>query len=149
MRAYVFIILLVLGLMANIPEVACTKIKWTGNTANAPEAAKVPRSQKYWDENNIERPDYAKTDAEIRKEGKMNGNLTLEDDEGMGVRKVVLILGAFLGVWAYLFRKATGGSRLGTTSPQNKFTFGKPSLVDLEAKARLARLERFEGKKES
>ena len=31
-------------------------------------AATAPRSQKYWDENGIERPDYAKTDYELARE---------------------------------------------------------------------------------
>ncbi|KAL7459958.1 hypothetical protein ACHAWC_011842 [Mediolabrus comicus] len=46
-------------------------VQWTSNE-NVKEEHKdahyAPRSQKYWDEHNIERPDYAKTDAEIAAE---------------------------------------------------------------------------------
>ena len=49
-----------------------TTIKWTPGISGALDghetAATAPRSQKYWDENNIERPDYAKTDTEILQE---------------------------------------------------------------------------------
>jgi len=45
-----------------------TSIKWTPGTGTTHEdnpAAKAPRSQKYWEEHNIQRPDYAKTDQEV------------------------------------------------------------------------------------
>lgn len=46
---------------------ATTQVKWTaGNSKHKDDpAATAPRSQKYWDENNIKRPDYAKTDYEL------------------------------------------------------------------------------------
>eukprot|EP00970_Alexandrium_tamarense_P002239 scaffold323_cov188-Alexandrium_tamarense.AAC.6 len=47
------------------------KVHWTGNENVKPEhraAHEAPRSQRYWDENNIKRPEYAKTDAEIAAE---------------------------------------------------------------------------------
>jgi len=46
------------------PLVFCTDIKWHSGD-NSGRAASAPRSQKYWDEHNIQRPDYAKTDAEV------------------------------------------------------------------------------------
>ena len=51
--------------------VSAQQIKFTSNEniqEKHKEAHYAPRSQKYWDENNIERPDYAKTDAEIMAE---------------------------------------------------------------------------------
>lgn len=51
--------------------VTAQQIKFTSNEniqEKHKEAHYAPRSQKYWDENNIERPDYAKTDAEIMAE---------------------------------------------------------------------------------
>ena len=51
--------------------VSAQQIKFTSNEniqEKHKEAHYAPRSQKYWDENNIERPDYAKTDAEIMSE---------------------------------------------------------------------------------
>ena len=48
--------------------VSAQQIKFTSNEniqEKHKEAHYAPRSQKYWDEHNIERPDYAKTDAEI------------------------------------------------------------------------------------
>ena len=51
--------------------VEATKVTWTGNDGVLPEheaAHNAPRSQRYWDEHGIRRPDYAKTDAEIAAE---------------------------------------------------------------------------------
>jgi hypothetical protein len=46
--------------------VEATKVQWQGNDNVHHEAAhNAPRSQKYWDEHGIERPEYAMTDAEI------------------------------------------------------------------------------------
>jgi len=59
--------------------VEATKVTWTGNDGVLPEhedAHNAPRSQKYWDEHGIRRPDYAKTDAEIaaeRRRGSSSG----------------------------------------------------------------------------
>ena len=97
-----------------IVEVQSTNVKWSGNNdPNAPEAARVPRSQKYWDENNIERPDYAKTDAEILQERfvKMKS-----DTDGM---KMFFVVALFVGIWlalAYKFVFAKGGQKLGSSS---------------------------------
>ena len=42
---------------------------WTPGKDDPKNAAHTaPRSQKYWDDHGIERPDYAKTDAEIAQE---------------------------------------------------------------------------------
>lgn len=57
-----------------------TNVQWQGNN-NIPQehqdAHNAPRSQKYWDENGIKRPDYGKTDSEIaaeRREKKGDGS---------------------------------------------------------------------------
>ena len=58
-------------------SVNATQVNWSGNRNVDPKhkaAHDAPRSQKYWDENNIERPDYAKTDAEIAAERQQNGD---------------------------------------------------------------------------
>jgi hypothetical protein len=69
-----------------------TNVKWTGNQdPNAPEASRVPRSQKYWDEHKIERPDYAKTDAEIFQERIMS-------DESLNVQKTFLDVDVICGL---------------------------------------------------
>mmetsp|Transcript_1996 Transcript_1996/g.4935 ORF Transcript_1996/g.4935 Transcript_1996/m.4935 type:complete len:201 (+) Transcript_1996:136-738(+) len=47
---------------------SATDIKWTSSSDPNDEAANAPKSQRYWDENNIKRPDYAKTDAEVAAE---------------------------------------------------------------------------------
>mmetsp|Transcript_9838 Transcript_9838/g.26851 ORF Transcript_9838/g.26851 Transcript_9838/m.26851 type:complete len:192 (-) Transcript_9838:1148-1723(-) len=52
----------------DLDEAEATDIRWTPGSGSRDEAATAPKSQKYWDENNIERPDYAKTDAEIAAE---------------------------------------------------------------------------------
>ncbi|KAL7500044.1 hypothetical protein ACHAWT_009915 [Skeletonema menzelii] len=55
----------------NKVSVSAQHIKFTSNEniqEKHKEAHYAPRSQKYWDEHNIERPDYAKTDAEIMAE---------------------------------------------------------------------------------
>jgi len=124
-------------------------VKWTGNNdPNAPEAAKVPRSQKYWDENNIERPDYAKTDTEIFQEKVMNGNGSKEESDG---KSILLMIVFFVVLWGLIIKfgitkNSFGGNRLGSSGSSTKFTFGKSQGDDglLKEKARTARLAKFE-----
>jgi hypothetical protein len=74
-------------------------VKWVGNQdPNAPEASRVPRSQKYWDEHKIERPDYAKTDAEVFQE-------RILSDDTLDFKKLLLMLILFVGLWIYLIQK--------------------------------------------
>ena len=123
----------------------------------------MPRSQKYWDENNIERPDYAKTDAELLKERMMKGGAGAgagvgagadgSKSDSMGIRKMVVMVLFFVGVWYAMFRVGMGGAgnKLGSSnSKKEPFSFVRPARLgaglSLEEKARLARLERFGNK---
>ncbi len=152
---------------------ATTQVKWTGNNdPNAPDAATAPRSQKYWDENNIERPDYAKTDAEIaaeKRSGKSSssdGGLNFEDSPTTSSRSKIfrMTIGAiFIGSWIGIYQFGMGkkgtklGSSLGSNSSSASTMQGKNLLnyamkmkkedhESLEEKARKARLARFEKK---
>ena len=162
-------IILTIALLSNNLYAQAANVKWTGNDNVAPEheaAHTAPRSQKYWDEHGIERPDYAKTDAEIAAERRKNG-------EGGGLFGIILIILVFLGMMAVLFANLTGewdmilnnpvggfiadcinriteiagirGHKLGGSS---KTTAAPKStgLNDEEAR-RLARLARFENPK--
>ena len=55
-------------LLLFLSSVTCTEIKFTPGAPPRSRADSAPRSQRYWDENKIERPDYAKTDAEVWQE---------------------------------------------------------------------------------
>ena len=58
----IFLLILVISLQAT----SGTNIKWTpatGSSSSNIAAATAPKSQRYWDEHNIERPDYTKTDV--------------------------------------------------------------------------------------
>jgi hypothetical protein len=71
------LLLLVALLFLQLPiSVKSTQVSWSGNQnveAKHKAAHEAPRSQRYWDENGIERPDYAKTDAEIAAERRLRG----------------------------------------------------------------------------
>lgn len=155
------IALLLLSLMA-IRQVQCVNVKWTGNNdPNLPEAAKVPRSQKYWDDNNIERPDYAKTDAEVWFEvykekiisgiGKGDGNVNGLKEESDG-KSILIIITFFVALWAIIIKFGmtksgfVRGNRLGSSGSPTNLTFRKNQGdgLELEEKARRARLAKFE-----
>ncbi|GMH88708.1 hypothetical protein TL16_g11233 [Triparma laevis f. inornata] len=61
MTSLTFLLLL---LLLTLLSVTSTDIKFTPGD-NSGEAARAPRSQKYWDAHNIKKPEYAKTDAEV------------------------------------------------------------------------------------
>lgn len=158
----IFLLSLLILLSLSSPT-ECTNVKWIGNNnPNSPLASRVPRSQKYWDENNIERPDYAKTDAEIAAE-KMNGNSGSSRSNSNSNRKVIIrsiIGGIFVSLWIMIYRfgimgKYQGGTRLGnssaTNSSHNILNYAMKmkktdtnNVESLEEKARKARLARFE-----
>lgn len=119
---------------------ASTDIKWTSaSDANRKDgketAATAPRSRNYWIENNIQVPDYAKTDAELSLE---------RGESGVGggassFAKIVLafvVLGAAVG-YVLLPRLQHGGGH----TLQGGFL---PSRQVSEEEARRARLSRFE-----
>jgi Flp pilus assembly protein TadB len=115
------------------------KVKWTPNEnvkVEHKDAHYAPRSQKYWDEHNIERPDYAKTDAEIM----------AERGERIGLSKLLAfawilcaivfltILGFATNIWNWLLEVfGIRGHRLGRAQAGNKRVSEKE-----------ARLQRFE-----
>lgn len=111
-----------------------TNVKWTaGEHDPKNRAATAPRSQKYWDKHNVKRPDYGKTDAEIRAErGETSDSTRIV---------MLLVLGglAYSGYHMYITR-AADGFRLGG---------GRKRLTEEEERqARLARFENIGAKEE-
>lgn len=129
-----FIIVAFLQLLS-LELVNATQVKWTGSTSgNDDPAATAPRSQKYWDENGIKRPDYAKTDAELAADRAERG----ESSGGLSGLSLALLAG--LAAVAYVgrgFYQDSGGARLEGSS-----SFFKRQLTDVEQ--REARLARFD-----
>jgi hypothetical protein len=151
-----------------------TQIKWTAasNTAASEKndpARTAPKSQRYWDEHQIPRPDYAKTDAEIAAErmDRILGGPVQNFVNKIGTLQFYfLMLALLVGVGlllAYSSRlsfigSATAGNRLGGSGSSGfRFFHGttaaatttttKNSVVSAttkEEQTRLARLARFE-----
>jgi hypothetical protein len=102
---------------------SATDITWHANVEDAgtnDPAKTAPKSQRYWDENNIEKPDYAYTDAEHRAR-KTVGNVSVISG-GIVAPTVVtfFVLGMAAGLYVlYAARSAGGGAshRLGTGDP--------------------------------
>jgi hypothetical protein len=124
-------------------------IKWTPNQDGGTATNSAPKSQKYWDEHNIERPDYAKTDQEMAMEG--------GGTNGSSLFKILLIVGvgaavAYFVVWPSIQHGGAGGGHtLGSSSQQQRSNnlFGAGSTTNSEEAARQARLSRFEQPKKS
>lgn len=93
--------------------VQAIEVQWTQNNNVSPEhqaAHNAPRSQKYWDENGIERPDYAKTDAEIAEERRQK-NGGGGGGGGGGLRKwvgVAFLLAGFIVSAIIVYGSVTG-----------------------------------------
>ena len=103
-------------------------MKWIpGAQDDNDAAATAPKSQKYWDEHNIKRPDYAKTDAEIAMDRGGSSSLVI-----IWIPILLFVVG-FVGYQIYVNR---GGHRLGSTH----FRLRR----ETEEEARRARLARFE-----
>ena len=146
--------------------VACSgcdaAVKWVPNTNVREEhkaAHEAPRSQRYWDEHGIERPDYAKTDAEAARERREGGGTPGLLGISGGDLMIFVVLGA---VAALVYAQATGnwggvksmfsdiaeftgvtGHRLGSANNSR-------GLSDEERrKARLARFDRKDHTKEN
>lgn len=141
-------------------QVSATNIKWTGGgdhqipqtgrTNKQGESAQTaPRSQKYWDEHGIERPDYAKTDTELAHDRRVKQTTNKKafaetgynpTDDGSIKNSTWFIFVAFLLAGIVSYGKWKVGSRLGRASSQWSFSFQSASVED----ARKARLARFE-----
>ena len=154
---------------------AATNVQWTGNDNVSPEhkdAHNAPRSQKYWDEHGIERPDYAKTDAEIAAERRKNGKDT---GGGFGFFGIILMVAGITSLVAVAYANITGdwdtilnnpagvfvadcinwimevagarGHKLGSSSSSRRVSSSVGSVVSDEEARRLARLARFDNPK--
>jgi hypothetical protein len=160
-----------------VRKVQGTNIKWTAGDGTAAtardhrrdngkeDARTAPRSQRYWDEHGIERPDYAKTDAELASERRQSSSASGKSPTLTTARGTFLFTGATLlavmgGVLALLVHfkilpmSATQGRRLNSRSLSGYVTAllqaTSSDTVDEREKARRARLERFrESLKES
>ena len=117
---------------------SATDVKWTSASNdgdNEDPAATAPKSQKYWDEHNIERPDYAKTDAEMLMERGGGGLLIL---------KILLFLAVsgavgFFAIWPRI-QHGPGHTLGSSTGSAFFFPFSSRRSDD---EARQARLSRF------
>jgi hypothetical protein len=99
-------------------------------------AQTAPKSQKYWDDHGIKRPDYAKTDAEIAHE---------QSGGGGGCIKWLLLLSPFLVAAGYFVNIRMGGLGGHRVGGSRALFFHRVS----EEEARQARLARFERGMES
>jgi hypothetical protein len=153
-----------------VRKVQGTNIKWTPGDGTAAaagnhrrddhkeDARTAPRSQRYWDEHGIERPDYAKTDAELASERRSQSSASGKSSISTTARGTFLSTGVILlalmgGTLALLVHfkilpvSATQGRRLNSTSIADYIAalFQKTSsdAMDEREKARRARLERF------
>lgn len=143
------VVVFIFHVMMSSSNTHATNVKWTSanehGTVNDP-AKTAPKSQKYWDEHNIERPDYAKTDAEIMAERLGQGG-------GGGATTIIkfvafLVAAAGLGCFVILPRIQHGkgqtlSGRPGMLSPLVG-SISKSSGGDQATVARQARLSRFE-----
>lgn len=130
--SYLVLVVLLVHLLL-LQRVDSTEVKWTaGQVDKDNAAATAPRSQKYWDEHNIERPDYAKTDQELAAE--KSGT----SPETSWWRLVLIAMGLFLFV-GYQTVWNTEGSRLGGGRLRSSFRH-----ANAEEEARQARLAKFE-----
>lgn len=127
LRLYTSVFLVSISSFLCLVEVSnATNVKWTQGEHDEKNAAHTaPKSQKYWDEHGIERPDYAKTDAEIEK----------ERGSGSSAFKWLLAL-PIIGAAGYYLLLNMGGKKLGGTA----HLFRRIS----EEEARQARLAKFE-----
>jgi hypothetical protein len=137
------------------------EVKWQAVTETAGDpsnpAHTAPRSQRYWDKHGIERPDYAKTDAELA--------ATNSDGKTWSLAGIFFLVSSLVGIAAGLWVRQAGlplqssGTRLGSTQQQQQSTSGKilnwllgssqgtnSDAIRPDEKARQARLAHFEGK---
>jgi len=109
-----------------------TNIKWHQTKVDPKDPAQnAPKSQKYWDEHNIERPDYAKTDAEVAAERGQTAAL-----DPFSIVLLLVLAGVAGFAWKFADGGFAGGTRLGSTG----------RVYRNEEDARKARLAHFEQK---
>lgn len=138
-----------------------TEVKWQAATETAGDpshpAHTAPRSQQYWDKHGIERPDYAKNDAELAAEN--------VDGKPWSWASIFFLVSSLVGIVAGLWVRQIGqplqasGTRLGSEQQQlqsateNMMTWllgssqgTNSDVIGPDEKARRARLAHFEGK---
>ena len=136
-----------------------TQIKWTAATTSKEDPAHTaPKSQRYWDQHQIERPDYAKTDAEVAAErldrmvGGRGTTMFLQNYVLLWLGGAVLILVMIGGRWSAHMKISDGtGHRLGGGSGVRFFhrttttatSSSQNGVTTNEEQTRRARLARF------
>jgi hypothetical protein len=88
-----------------------TDIMWHANVEDAgtnDPAKTAPKSQRYWDENNIEKPEYAYTDAEYRAM-KNVGNVSVISGGFVGPVVICFVLGMVAGLYVLYTARNAGG----------------------------------------
>ncbi len=155
--------------------VEATKVQWQGNDKVSPQHEKAhyaPRSQKYWDEHGIERPEYAMTDAEIIAKRRQQDGSGDGDGRRRRHRLVPIVAALFAVLLAVFYANVTGdwdtilnipslladrmrwmltesggisGHRLGS-STKTTANLSTQGMSDEESR-RLARLARFDNPK--
>jgi hypothetical protein len=144
------------------PYSSATSIKWTpADDSNGgsggdgkPNAATAPKSQRYWDEHGIERPDYAKTDAEVARERAAKYSGRFKSASETTIRNVFLavtmIVAPALVFYVYLVRTGRivafwdkGSFRLGG-SASSTAPFSTAASREETRNARLARFDKKE-----
>ena len=151
------VLLLIVVLLCTVPNVhGSTQIKWTAasNQDKNDPAANAPRSQKYWDEHGIKRPDYAKTDAELAAERRnehagrgSSSNNNMSHHRGIVmiwtiVKWILLIVGVGTGIVGYQqynnSKHRLGGVRL---DGRGSSLFQPQPTAEEARNARLARFD--------
>ena len=145
--------------LVSLQRCAATEVKWQATGDPSHPAHTAPRSQRYWDKHGIERPDYAKTDAELAAE---------RDAKPWSWAGIFFLVSSLVGIVAGLLVRQAGqplqssGTRLGSAQQQLRSTSEKMlnyilgfsqgtngdaiSLDEKAREARQARLAHFEGK---
>jgi hypothetical protein len=145
--------------LVSLRTCVATEVKWQAATETAGDhpAHTAPRSQRYWDKHGIERPDYAKTDAELASKN--------NDGKTWSLAGILFLVSSLVGIVAGLWVRQAGqplqssGTRLGSTQQQQHSTSGNmlnwllgssqgtnSDAIGPDEKARQARLAHFEGK---
>jgi len=161
---------------SHVLVVQATKVTWTGNDNVLPEqmaAHNAPRSQKYWDEHGIERPDYAKTDAEIAAERSQRQTGGSDEQIRQSQHRVIVVIAVSIVVILAMVYKLTtedwdninrctqsmikaargrgSGNTLGSSGSSLTSSSGNCSIEEDEARRlkdwREARLARFDNQR--